>query len=297
MTKTEKETNRGINFSLACLAESQGQPVTSGAYGKPAENVFLIGANLEPTKEQCPPALRLTVIPFAGFYESIFSELAESSLSFITDSADNLTKDECGELATLVYGVQDFSALRHDIAKAYAESFSEWFKEETGFDLGLQFESMTSPREYNFQTDRIFCFIDPAKVKELYRKETDKDIFAALIKERFTSRDGFASFYSNDLVQWLIEGKPESWDHNQVETLILAKMRQHGIEADSLYGFDSPLFERLQDLQGNGRFDCLSSEYTAATANPESVARMNALLDKECGRDQEQPKQEESENV
>lgn len=298
MTKTEseKESKRDSNFSLACLAESQGQPVTSGAYGKPAENVFLVGANLEPKKEQCPPALRLTVIPFAGFYESIFSELAESSLFYITDSADNLNMEERDELAGLVYDVQDFSALRDDIAKAYAESFSEWFKEETGFDLGLQFESMTSPREYNFTTDRIFCFIAPAVVDSLYRA-TDKKILADIVKERFTSRDGFNSFYPNDLNQWIVQARPKAWDHNQIETLILAKLRQHGIEADSLYGFDSPLYERLSDKRGNGLFDCLSSEYTAATANPESVARMNALLDKECGRDQEQPKQEESENV
>lgn len=251
--------------------------------------------NTQNKKEQCPPALRLTCIPFAGFYESIFSELAESSLFFITDSADNLNMEEREELASLVYDVQDFSALHHDIAKAYAESFSEWFKEETGFDLGLQFESMTSPREYNFTTDRIFCFIAPDVVDSLYRA-TDKKVLSDIVKERFTSHDGFASFYSNDLNQWIIESRPVAWDHNQIETLILAKLKQHGIEDDSLYGFDSPLYSRLQDLQGNGRFDCLSSEYTAATANPESVARMNALLDKECGRDQEQPKQEESDN-
>lgn len=248
-------------------------------------------------KEECPPALRLTCIPFAGFYESIFSELCESQLHYMTECPEKLTGEECDELASLAYDVQDFSALRHDVAREYAGAFSEWFKEETGFDLGLQFESMTSPREYNFTTDRIFCFIAPDTVKRLYRKETNKDIFAAVVKERFTSRDGFASFYSNDLTEWLIEGKPESWDHNQIETLIIAKLKQHGIEADSLYGFDSPLFSRLQDMQGNGRFDCLESEYTQATANPESVARMVALINKEQGREVETTNKEESENV
>lgn len=239
-------------------------------------------------KPDCPPALRLTVIPFAGFYESVFSDLAESSLNYLIECPEKLTKEESQELCELVYDVQEFSALRHDIARAYAESFSEWFKEETGFDLALQFESMQSPREYNFMTDRIFCFVDPAKVETLYRKETDKGILAAVIKERFTSRDGFSSHYSNDLNQWIIEGRPKTWDHNQVETLLIAKLKQHGIESDSLYGYDSPLYERLSDKRGNGLFDCLSSEYTAATANPESVARMNALIDKKCGRDQEQ---------
>lgn len=118
------------------------------------------------------------------------------------------------------------------------------------------------------------------------------------MKERFTSRDGFASFYPNDLNQWIMAARPNAWDHNQVETLIIAKLKQHGIEDESLYGFDSPLYDRLQEKQSsNGAFDCLSNEYTAATSDPESVARMNALLDKERGQDQEQPKQEESENV
>lgn len=117
--------------------------------------------NTQDTKEQCPPALRLTVIPFAGFYESIFSDLIESDLNRVLECPDNLNKEECDELANLVYDVQDFSALRDDTAKAYSESFSEWFKDETGFDLGLQFESMKAPANTILQRIESFALSRP----------------------------------------------------------------------------------------------------------------------------------------
>lgn len=235
-------------------------------------------------KPDCPPALRLTVIPFAGFYETFFSDLAEEDLRYTLEGAECLTGEEKDELESLAYDVIDFRAVHLDIARAYVESFNDLFKEETGFDLGLQFESMQSPREYNFGTDRIFCFIDPAKVDSLYR-QTDKKLLAEIVKERFTSRSGFISAYDNDLNQWIIEGRPKTWDHNQIETLIIARLKQAGVTDD---GFNSQgeslsyrLYDALQDERGNGKFSCLDSQYFEALAAPEKIARLNELLEKE----------------
>jgi len=238
------------------------------------------------------PALLLTAIPFAGFCGTFFSDLAEDDLRFCLESAEYLTDGEKEELDSLVYDNQDFSAVRLDIAREYAVAFNNLFKEETGIDLGLRFESMQSPREYNFMTDRIFCLISPAKVKELY-KATDKKILADIIKEQFTSRDGFMSHYENTLDSWIVgEGQrerqkpcgPKAWDHNQIETLIIARLKQAGVDDDGSFKSESlsfRLYETLQDERCNGKFSCMSSQYTSVTAKPESVARMNEILEKE----------------
>ncbi len=225
----------------------------------------------------------LTSIPFAGFYETCFSELAEYELNDCLENSNNLTKKEKEELCELVYDVQDFSSVRLDIAQEYAMAFNELFKNETGFELGLEFESMQSPREYNFETDRIFCFISPDKVKKLYQ-ETDKKILNDIIKERFTSRSGFISNYENSLEEWIVKKTPKFWDHNQIETLIIARLKQAGNDDNRSFKDESlsyRLFERLNDERGNGKFNCLGLQYTSVKANPESVKRMEELLDKE----------------
>src|SRR5690606_26269592 len=87
----------------------------------------------------------------------------------------------------------------------------------------LEFESLDSPREYNFCTDRIFCYIPLESAKRLFvisAKGNHKRL-KEVIRERFTSRDGFISFYSNNLEEWL--DKPlDQWDHNEIGTLLIA---------------------------------------------------------------------------
>ena len=59
-------------------------------------------------------------------------------------------------------------------------------------------------------------------VRDLLAK-IDKDVFRSTIKERFTSRDGFISFYPNRVEDW---PDLEEWDHNHVGTLLEAYVSQ-----------------------------------------------------------------------
>lgn len=149
-----------------------------------------------------------TTIPFDGFYESVHN--LNINMALENTFGD---KEGSGEYKDYWEMVIDYRG----IYNAYARQYTDKMAEELG--IGLEFEELVSPREYNFTTDRIFCQISLEDAQKIRDKITDDELDAA-IKERFTSYDGFASFYPNSLYEgvWL---KPlDQWDHNQVGTLI-----------------------------------------------------------------------------
>jgi hypothetical protein len=84
---------------------------------------------------------------------------------------------------------------------------------------------MDSPRFYNFETDRIYAKNTKKQVRALRKHVADNNL-QKVIEDRFTSRSGFISYYDNDLKAWSKDAG--AWDHNQVETLLLAVMYQAG---------------------------------------------------------------------
>lgn len=178
------------------------------------------------------PALSVN-IPFSGFYDSLwsgeFDHIEEREAEYYAKAlqdAENipveLRLDE-SDFADIFLRVADYPAMYASAAHAIADGFNNLASEELGFELGMSFEEMTSPREYNFETDRIFMHIPRASVAKLFRMAR-RDGFAKLraeIARRHTSCSGFISSYSNCLHDWL--SKPLSqWDHNEVGTLLRA---------------------------------------------------------------------------
>lgn len=148
----------------------------------------------------------LTTIPFSGFYESLHNSAMDDALK--QEFSDDYGIENT-ELSYRAWDSMQWGNVRNEYAKEYAANFGHEFGIKS-----LSFESMQSPREYNFSTDRIFCNIDYAELCGIV-KTFDLKAFAAFVRERFTSRDGFSSFYAADLAEW---GKIESWDHNQIGT-------------------------------------------------------------------------------
>ena len=163
----------------------------------------------------------LTTIPFSGFYESLHdSALDDATKDIFRDDSG----DENAELAYRAWDSMQWDNVRNEYAKEYAENFAHEFGIKS-----LSFESMQSPREYNFSTDRIFCNIDYAELCGIV-KTFDLKAFSAFVRDRFTSRDGFISFYAADLSEW---GKVESWDHNQCGTALeFYAIQESGSEYD-----------------------------------------------------------------
>lgn len=158
----------------------------------------------------------LTTLPFSGFYNSLHnSELDWTVEQMFADRATGCHNNE-GLQARLQETCQ-WQEVFIGYAKDYVESFAREFK------IGsMVFESLKSPREYNFTTDEIFATLSLDDVQRL-RNEVDERALRDMARQRHTSRSGFYSFYSPDIDEW---GTLESWDRHQVGTLVMAYAEQ-----------------------------------------------------------------------
>lgn len=158
-------------------------------------------------------------IPFAGFYSSKYSgeldAVQERFVEYEVEKNPGLDPDIPNEA---LWHCADYGKAYDHIARAYVDQFNQYILDEYEIDLGLKFESMQSPREYNFETDRIFCEVSEENVRKLREAVSDPALRHA-IKERFTSRSGFISSYPNNLEDW---PPLEQWDHNELGTLLVA---------------------------------------------------------------------------
>ena len=157
----------------------------------------------------------LIQLPFDGFYNSIHDQLIDDAVDqlFQDDSGDTLVPD------SFIDGI-NYSQVFTDYCKMYVENYQDILLNEYGLDITLTFESMTSPREYNFETDKIFCEVSLHDVKKIYGAMASRwpEVEKVSI-DRHTSRSGFISFYDPDVKTW---GPLPTWDHNQLQTLLIA---------------------------------------------------------------------------
>ena len=182
---------------------------------------------------------------FPGFYESILSRTLdyavesqaeneierESSQEYYPDEyyPDELRLDHSDLWDSVNYG----DAYR-DIARDYVESFDNWMNAELNTPSGsFEFESMTMPREYNFETDRVFVYAS-REVMESLAASVDATKLQETIESRHKSRSGFISFYSDSLDDWqekLADGL-DSLDHNELATILCAAIADN-VDEDS----------------------------------------------------------------
>jgi hypothetical protein len=94
------------------------------------------------------------------------------------------------------------------------------------------------------------------------------------IKEQFTSRSGFTSLYSNDVLEWIV--KPlDKWDHNEIGTLFECIILQAGKEGD----FDMDMYYRLSErASSHGYFDINEIKYHLSSTTKEQEKRLDELL-------------------
>ena len=101
---------------------------------------------------------------------------------------------------------------------------------------------MTSPRYYNFETDKIFVGISYRDAILLARR-IGRNALRKAARDMFRSRSGFCSFYRNDPAEW---GRLRGWDHNQLYCLT-----QAAVDVIDDENFEWGLAE---DMSGNGVF-------------------------------------------
>ena len=185
-------------------------------------------------------------LPFSGFYESLHNQFLEDAI----ESAFNYDY-ETGEDVELG---DDYDQARWDadinwpeIQENYSKAYVEEFGQE--FDLDLEFVATTSPKYYNFSTDRIFANI-PLEQIERIRKEAEAHVdYAEFIKERYTSYDGFWSNFSND-------SNDKDWTKEELDPVQYRSILDFWIEKISDAHEDWDVF-LMDDFRGNGGMDDL----------------------------------------
>lgn len=183
-------------------------------------------------------------IPFDGFYESWSGDMIEDAVNQAFDYEG--TGDP--EVPDDFYMKWDCKAVQNAFCKSYVEYFQAWLKDTFDLDVSLEFQEMTSPRFYNFETDKIYCWISHLDVCKIYNL-VNTPALREMVRERHTSYDGFISFYSNDLDDkddvW---GKDlHEWDEIQLMTLLMALIEQEGEEVNT--------YDIMQDASCSGEMD------------------------------------------
>lgn len=183
----------------------------------------------------------LAIIPFSGFYNSRHDEALD-------DALQQAVSDEYGNLNGGLYS-HAMSADWQAINVAYAEAYTKEFSQRTG--IACQFESLSSPREYNFTTDRVFVTIEPNEVMRLFQA-VNPDTLTEVCDEMFKSRSGFMSYYSPDWKEW---GGADKFDHNQIWAIIAAYV--HDEMADDGKTWDDAEWNIPDSFSETGKLDAI----------------------------------------
>ena len=162
-----------------------------------------------------------STIPFDGFYESFISADIEHQIEIDTEYYSELydLNEFESELLCNSFLNKNSYKFYYQIAKDYTNFYiDELNKKLNGFTLKATYKRFTSPRAYNFETDRIFIEIEENHAADFiehivknYKKELEKKI-----EDRFRSRSGFISFYKNSIDLWTKDFK--EWDCNMIGT-------------------------------------------------------------------------------
>lgn len=177
-------------------------------------------------------------IPFCGFYYSHLDSDIDINLEQTGEyELEKLEQENPGlefDLSAVNEAVRDsldIHKTHESYCIAYVAELNALFESEWGIKLGLEFETMISPKEYNFTTDRLFVFAPRKLLKKIHRdfkSAFDKGIktqFTETLESRHTSRPGFISFYSAIESEWF-EKPFNELDHIELSSLFRAFMSQ-----------------------------------------------------------------------
>jgi hypothetical protein len=147
-------------------------------------------------------------VPFEGFYETVsgsrVSEAALREYGCEEHGGRDCDPDACVSKAT---SEQD-RAEEDAYAKEYVKAFGAFV------GVPLEYVATTHPKQYNFATDRIFARVKDKDFGRVMR-ELEPERIRSAVRDRFTSRDGFCSFYDHDFDKWTFP-----LDHNQVGAVL-----------------------------------------------------------------------------
>lgn len=185
-------------------------------------------------------------LPFSGFYESIhdgyLDDAIESHFSYDYDTGEDKELGDDYDTARWNADI-NWQEIQENYAKAYTEEFGR------EFDLDLEFVAMTSPKYYNFSTDRIFANIPIDQIERIRKEAEAHPEYKEFIRERYTSYDGFSSNFEPD-------ADDEEWTKAELEPVQYRSILDFWIEKVSDAHEDWDIY-LMDDFRGNGGMDNL----------------------------------------
>lgn len=143
-----------------------------------------------------------TYLPvFNGFYETLFTPDGEES-----EIEDINGARELRDLPEIDYSdcEWDYEEYNERVSQKCTEVIERELIDLFPSITNIEYQELVSPKYYNFKTDSINIEIEIKDLNEIiaYLQDNEEE-FAEYIKDKYTSRDGFISSYSNDSIDWL----------------------------------------------------------------------------------------------
>lgn len=130
-------------------------------------------------------------LPFQGFYESIYDMHIDNTIEYYLYALEG----EQLEKAQDTFYMMEYDATRKAICKHYIKAYEQVFYDEFNIDLNLTFNSLTSPKFYNFESDRLFVNIDHEAFKQVINL-LDDEVIQKTLSEKYKTQSGFIVFES-----------------------------------------------------------------------------------------------------
>lgn len=188
-----------------------------------------------------------TYLPlFSGFYNTLFESDNEDNeiedINNIRESLDKkpITYDDCNF---------DYKTYQNEISENCCSVIEDKLTEFLGVKCTIEFEVLVSPKFYNFTNDSINCTINVDKKIVLKTLIDNSESFKEYIKDKYTSRSGFMSFYSNDADDWIDDFKKDDFDdEHKIGSILEFVLLTNDYKDEDLY------------------FDCMDLEYVGIYA-------------------------------
>ena len=136
----------------------------------------------------------LVKIPFSGFYSSIHGSIIDSALEY--ESECYADSGKANDIILDVLNINHYNKIKEELSKLFVGGVNELFWYEYDIKLDLEFDSLKSPKFYNYSTDEIYCYVDNDKINELVALLDNENDFIEVLKDKYKSRDGFIVFDS-----------------------------------------------------------------------------------------------------
>lgn len=178
-------------------------------------------------------------LPFWGFYESTHDSLIDDGvrLHFQDDSGE--VSDEVDDAIWSALDNEDWKLIQREYCEQFVYALSQELSVPSKYSVDLKFSDLTSPRHYNFESDRLFATIPAdqlAKIRAEVEEYDDGERWRQHVKDVFTSYDGFSSNFPAELAgeEWT----REDWDAVQYLPLFQLYLEENIGEDWQIYLLD-----------------------------------------------------------